>query len=140
MTTEGKSSETREGRWAWPLPFGLRSVQEGRRRVAAALRTEGVQAGVVDDACSVVSELLANAIRHGRPRADGTVVVTLGVDPVTVTLAVGDGGGSTMPSVVDPLPLAKNGRGLGIVHTLTSDWGVREDEHGNTVFGILNRV
>lgn len=140
MTTGGKSSEAREGRWSWPLPFGLRSVQEGRRRVAAVLRTEEVQAGVIDDACSVVSELLANAIRHGSPRADDTVIMTLAVDPVTVTLAVGDGGGSTMPSVVDALPLAKSGRGLGIVHTLTSDWGVREDEHGNTVFGILNRA
>jgi hypothetical protein len=53
---------------------------------------------------------------------------------------VADGGAGTVPSVVSPTPLARSGRGLGIVHSLTSDWGVKETSDGNTVFGILDRA
>jgi hypothetical protein len=53
---------------------------------------------------------------------------------------VADGGAATVPSIVSPAPMARSGRGLGIVHTLTRDWGVKETSDGNTVFGILARA
>jgi serine/threonine-protein kinase RsbW len=129
-----------EERWSWTLPFLLSSVAEARAQVATVLITQGVGADIVDDACSVVSELLGNALRHARPKADGHVVVTLGIDDTSLALAVEDGGGVTVPSLVSPPPLARNGRGLGIVHSLTRDWGIRERADGNTVFGILSRA
>ena len=61
-------------------------------------------------------------------------------DAGSVYLSVADGGAGTVPSVVSPTPLARSGRGLGIVHSLTSDWGVKETSDGNTVFGILDRA
>jgi anti-sigma regulatory factor (Ser/Thr protein kinase) len=87
-----------------------------------------------------MSELVGNALRHARPRSDGQIAVTVVLDDETVLLSVADGGAATVPSVVSPAPLARSGRGLGIVHTLTRDWGVRESDDGNTVFGILNRA
>lgn len=88
----------------------------------------------------MLSELLANAIRHARPRRDGKVEIDVTVDSEHVRLEVADGGSVTVPSLVSPTPTAVSGRGLSIVHSLTSDWGVRERADGNTVFGILSRT
>lgn len=87
----------------------------------------------------MLSELLSNAIRHARPRRDGRVDIDVTVDDQQVRLAVADGGSVTVPSLVSPTPTAVRGRGLSIVHALTSDWGVQERADGNTVFGILSR-
>ena len=62
------------------------------------------------------------------------------VDDQHVRLAVADGGSVTVPSLVSPTPTRVSGRGLSIVHSLTSDWGVQERADGNTVFGILSRT
>jgi serine/threonine-protein kinase RsbW len=126
--------------WLWSLPFQADSVPLARRLVAEALSSRRAGPDVTADALAVVSELLANALRHARPLAGGEMELRLVVDDSSVLLAVSDGGAVTVPSIVSPAPMARSGRGLGIVHTLTRDWGVRETPDGNTVFGILGRA
>jgi serine/threonine-protein kinase RsbW len=125
--------------WSWSLPFRLTSVPNARRLVSQTLVANGVQPDVVADASSVLSELVGNALRHARALADGGLDISLVVDDGSVLVSVADGGAATVPSIVSPAPMARSGRGLGIVHTLTRDWGVRETSDGNTVFGILAR-
>jgi anti-sigma regulatory factor (Ser/Thr protein kinase) len=107
--------------------------------VSQALLERQIPDDVVADTRSVVSELLGNALRHARPLSDGGVEVALTIDDASIVVSVSDGGAATVPSIVSPAPMARSGRGLGIVHTLTRDWGVRESSDGNTVFGILGR-
>jgi serine/threonine-protein kinase RsbW len=126
--------------WSWSLPFHLRSVPKARRLVSQTLAARGVRSDVVADSLSVLSELVGNALRHARPRADGDIGVKLALDDQSIVISVADGGAATVPSIVSPAPLARGGRGLGIVHTLTRDWGVKESSDGNTVFGILGRA
>jgi len=124
----------------WSLPDEPASVPVARHRLTMWLKASGCEPAVIDDAGTVLTELLTNAVRHARPQPDGQVTVTVDVDDEAVRLAVSDGGASTIPSVVSPPPLAASGRGLGIVHSLTHDWGVREGADGTTVFGILSRA
>lgn len=138
--TQVESTAGSSQTWSWAMPFELRSAHVVRVRVAALLAGSGLRRDTVDDACAVMSELVANAVRHASPRDNGEVGVTVTLDPDSVVLAVADGGSVTVPSVMSPAPLARGGRGLGIVHSLTRDWGVKESPEGNTVFGILNRV
>ena len=125
--------------WSWSLPFHLTSVPKARRLVAQTLGGRAVRADVLGDALSVLSELVGNALRHARPRSDGDIEVKLVLDDESIVISVADGGAATVPSIVSPAPMARSGRGLGIVHTLTRDWGVKETSDGNTVFGILGR-
>ena len=125
--------------WSWSLPFHLTSVPKARRLVSQTLGGRAVRADVLGDALSVLSELVGNALRHARPRSDGDIEVKLVLDDESIVISVADGGAATVPSIVSPAPMARSGRGLGIVHTLTRDWGVKETSDGNTVFGILGR-
>ena len=52
---------------------GPAGVGEARRRMREQLRMSGVSESVVDDAVLILSELLSNACRHGRPLGDGEV-------------------------------------------------------------------
>jgi anti-sigma regulatory factor (Ser/Thr protein kinase) len=126
--------------WSWSLPFRLTSVPQARRLVSQTLGSRGVRSEVVADSLSVLSELVGNALRHARPRTDGDIGIVLELDDQSIAISVADGGAATVPSIVSPAPLARSGRGLGIVHTLTRDWGVKETSDGNTVFGILGRA
>jgi serine/threonine-protein kinase RsbW len=128
------------GEWSWLLPFNALSARAGREHVTQILRSAGVGQTTIDDARAVLSELLANAVRHARPRPDGQVLVTMVLDNASVSIAVADGGGATVPTLVHQPALALGGRGLGIVRTLTRDWGVHAADEGNTVFGVLSRI
>ncbi len=123
--------------WSWSLPFAASSAPKARTHVTVVLRHLGVPAPVVDDACLVVSELLANALRYARPLPQGQLQVGLEVGEDALRLLVIDGGSATVPSLVSSSPMSAGGRGLSIVQRLTRDWGVRESRSGNTVFGVL---
>ena len=55
------------------VPHGPAGVGEARHRMREQLRTSGVSEAVVDDAVLILSELLSNACRHGRPLGDALV-------------------------------------------------------------------
>lgn len=108
------------------------------------LRRGGVPDPVVDDAVLVLSELLGNACRHGRPLGrrepgDGEVRAAWRVDAAGgLTIEVTDGGGPTRPVPATPSVTARGGRGLTIVGALAEEWGVRDGAAGEvTVWVVL---
>lgn len=101
--------------------------------------TRGVLAGHprADDGEVTVSELFTNAITHTRSRDGGKVDVELIIitSSSEVIVYVTDGGSTgTIPHVRHPEATQSGGRGLHIVHELTSGhWGyAATGDHGRT--------
>jgi anti-sigma regulatory factor (Ser/Thr protein kinase) len=111
----------------------------------AQLRRGGVSEAVIDDAVLILSELLSNACRHGRPlgdalAGDGDVRAAWRVEPSgRLTVEVTDGGGPTRPVPATPSVTARGGRGLNIITALAQDWGVRDDVHGEVTVWVVLR-
>lgn len=109
------------------------------------LRDNGVSDTVVDDAVLILSELLSNACRHGRPLGrhaevgDGDIRAAWRVDRTGgLTVEVTDGGGPTRPVPATPSVTARGGRGLNIISALAQEWGVRDDTSGEvTVWALV---
>lgn len=119
------------------LAHTLVSVREARATLVADLRERGVRNQVVDEAESVVAELVANAVRHARPLPDGCVRVRWKVKAGAVEVEVRDGGGETEPRPVRTSPMASRGRGLRIVRSMAHEWGVLDETNGRTVWAAL---
>jgi anti-sigma regulatory factor (Ser/Thr protein kinase) len=86
------------------------------------------------DAALVLSELVANAVRHGA----GPIEVTLSQRPGALRIAVSDAGPATEITAMNPGPTTSGGRGLAIVEHFACAWGVRVlPEGGKTVWAAL---
>jgi anti-sigma regulatory factor (Ser/Thr protein kinase) len=109
----------------------------------AQLREGGVADAVIDDAVLILSELLSNACKHGRPlggalAGDGDVRAAWRVDPCgRLVVEVTDGGGPTRPAPATPSVTAHGGRGLNIVGALADDWGVRDEVPGEVTVWVV---
>jgi anti-sigma regulatory factor (Ser/Thr protein kinase) len=109
------------------------------------LRGGGVTESVIDDAVLILSELLSNACRHGRPLGDaltgdgdGDVLAAWRVDGGgRLVVEVTDGGGPTRPAPATPSVSAHGGRGLNIITALAEDWGVRDDARGEVTVWVI---
>lgn len=126
------------------VPHGPAGVGVARNRMREELNRSGMAESVVDDAVLVLSELLSNSCRHGRPlgRAevgDGDIRAAWRVDKRgALTVEVTDGGGPTRPVPATPSVTARGGRGLNIINALAQDWGVRDGASGEvTVWVVL---
>ncbi|MFD9904702.1 ATP-binding protein [Streptomyces sp. NPDC059063] len=130
------------------VPHGPAGVGEARHRMRDQLRVSGVAESVIDDAVLILSELLSNACRHGRPlgsglkdddSSDGDVRAAWRVDKAgRLTVEVTDGGGPTRPVPATPSVTAHGGRGLNIITALAEAWGVRDDTRGEvTVWALV---
>ncbi len=125
------------------VPHGPAGVGEARHRMRAQLRGGGVAESVIDDAVLILSELLSNACRHGRPlgdapAGDGDVRAAWRVDARgRLLVEVTDGGGPTRPAPATPSVTAHGGRGLNIITALADDWGVRDDVEGEVTVWVL---
>jgi anti-sigma regulatory factor (Ser/Thr protein kinase) len=91
----------------------------------------------IEDARVVISELLGNAVRHASPLADGSILVTWGLDRGAVSLAVTDGGSGTGPRRVESPTSALTGRGMAIVEALAEDWWLEQTPTRSTVHALL---
>lgn len=128
------------------VPHGPAGVGRARHRMREQLRSNGVSDTVVDDAVLILSELLSNACRHGRPlgqhadMGDGDVRAAWCVDGRgDLTVEVTDGGGPTRPVPATPSVTARGGRGLNIISALAEEWGVRDDTAGEvTVWALVS--
>lgn len=107
--------------------------------VRAALEYRGLGA-YADDAQTVASELVTNAIQHATADVCDKVGVTLmivwGGDAVAVVV--------TDPSPVPPVirqaaPGSEHGRGLRIVEALSAHWSWNREDDGKAVYAILTR-
>ncbi|MFI0930352.1 ATP-binding protein [Streptomyces sp. NPDC021019] len=128
------------------IPHGPAGVGQARRRMREQLRGNGVSDAVVDDAVLILSELLSNACRHGRPLGrhtdvgDGDIRAAWRVDTAgALTVEVTDGGGPTRPVPATPSVTARGGRGLSIISALAQEWGVRDGSSGEvTVWALVS--
>jgi serine phosphatase RsbU (regulator of sigma subunit) len=106
------------------------AVPKARRFTAKSLAAEPDH--LVEDAEQVVSELVTNAILHG-------------AEPVTLRILRGEhalrleveDSGRTLPVVGRPSADSMTGRGLSLVATLASGWGVEESPTGKVVWAEL---
>lgn len=125
------------------VPHGPAGVGEARHAMREQLSRSGVSATVVDDAVLILSELLSNACRHGRPlghadSGDGDVRAAWRVDKAgRLTVEVTDGGGPTRPVPATPSVTARGGRGLNIISALAQEWGVRDSATGEVTVWVI---
>jgi serine/threonine-protein kinase RsbW len=106
------------------LPYGRAAVPLARRHLVADLAMRRLPDQIVDEAESVVAELVGNAVRHASSLPDGTVRVHWYIRDGIVEIEVTDGGGVTRPAPVRGSHYATSGRGLRIVRSLAHEWGV----------------
>jgi anti-sigma regulatory factor (Ser/Thr protein kinase)/D-alanyl-D-alanine dipeptidase len=110
------------------LPAEPASVRQARESVGEVLEAAGFGDRVFD-AELAVSELVTNAVLHGR-------------EPITVSFAITPGGfrvrvhdGSPVSPAFSMLdPTAVTGRGLVLVSAVSDSWGVDPEEDGKTVW------
>ncbi len=120
------------------LDFHGTSVRAARERLRADLASRCSDSRL-EDARVVVSELVANSLRHATPLDDQKIAVGWTFEPDVVRLTVTDGGSPTsVPSQRRPGELAVGGRGLKIVQSLATRWGVQDEERGTTVWAELS--
>jgi anti-sigma regulatory factor (Ser/Thr protein kinase) len=126
-------------RFEWlELPVGALAVRTARRHLAGCLAD--VAPDLIDQVLLLASELVTNAVRHGRP----PVRLRLHRRGAILRVDVSDGGGPFAPP---PVPVwsrtAEGGRGLPLVDSLACDWGSQAQEDaspGKTVWFELRGV
>ena len=84
---------------------------------------------LVDDAVLLVSEVVTNAVKHGR----APVRLQIDCEPTSVVVAVDDAN-PTMPRLRRLDRRRHSGRGLVLLERLATEWGVRRIEGGKQVW------
>ena len=107
------------------LPASIASV---RRFAVAACRESGL-VGLCDTVALLVSEVATNALVHG----NGDVQVRVVSQPALLRVEVSDES-PRLPVPRAAGPLEEGGRGLALVETLASSWGVRPEGSGKVVW------
>jgi anti-sigma regulatory factor (Ser/Thr protein kinase) len=88
---------------------------------------------ITEPAALLTSELVTNAVQHGRPPVRLSVVGALG----GLVVAVADGG-LTRPAVRPSDSVSERGRGMTLVDSLAETWGVRDVAgNGKSVWFVL---
>ena len=118
-------------RRAWPSQ--PRHVADAREFVALRLRAHGLE-GHVDVVRLVVSELATNAVVH----AAGPFTVSLERQNGSLTLRVADASLQPLRGPSFSTSQSPSGRGLHIVASLSSGWGVNPERHGKTVWATFD--
>ncbi|WP_347352175.1 ATP-binding protein [Intrasporangium sp.] len=119
------------------IPWAPSAAPRVRRTLVEDLTDRGIDGEVINEAEIVVSELVANAVRHARPLSDGSIRVHWKVRNGVVEVEVSDGGGPTAPKPSPRTTWGLSGRGLRIVRSLAHEWGVADDAAGRTVWASL---
>jgi anti-sigma regulatory factor (Ser/Thr protein kinase) len=107
----------------WELPHSIAAPALTRQLIAQACETGCVPESRVDDCCLMATELVTNALVHGRGE------ITLSVDcqdSDSVRVEVRDQGALDRRLVAPHhvVPDSETGRGLHIVDALAERWGV----------------
>jgi anti-sigma regulatory factor (Ser/Thr protein kinase) len=100
-----------------------------RQLVTDALRGSGRDGKLLSDAQLVVSELATNAVVH----AKSSFSVTVRCDDARVHVSVRDAS-PRMPLVREAGPAALFGRGMRLISTVSSRWGVESTDDGKVVW------
>lgn len=119
------------------VPFAASSVAEARHRLKDWMADGGLPIDDIDDARIIISELVANSVRHARPLPGGHLEVTWQLEPQGLELAVTDGGSPTRPHKVHAPSSAVAGRGMAIVDSLAASWWADRSRTRTTVHAIV---
>lgn len=119
------------------LPFSSTSVSVGRRELRDWMVGNGAAEEAVEDARVVISELIANSVRHASPMPDGSILVTWSMGHGGVDVAVTDGGGGTRAHSLQPSTTALAGRGMAIIEALAHEWWTEFTGSRSTVHALL---
>jgi two-component sensor histidine kinase len=107
-------------RLAMSLPATIAAPGDARRAVQLRLG-DLLATRALDDLLLVVSELVTNALRHGR----GDIGLRVTFDGERVAGTVSDDGHGFAYHPTGPDPTSHGGRGLNLVGQLTTRWGLR---------------
>lgn len=116
------------------LPADPAAARAGRRHLQAVCGSLGMAPDVLDIAQVLLSELVTNAVLHGRSSPRLRVEVKTGG---SLYVGVGDDE-SRHPCVRDEDGQSLGGRGLRLLDSLASRWGVRPDPPGKIVWFELD--
>ena len=124
---------------AFVLPSTPESVRMARFHVRAALGFHGLD-DYAEDAATITSELVTNAVQHARGDGTETIGITLACasDSPAVTIVVSDSSPDG-PRRCDPSADGEQGRGLQIVEALSAHWGWHPEDGGKAIFAVLAR-
>lgn len=106
----------------WLLPRGPASVGAARRAIDEV--SDGLQPDLLADLRLLVSELVANSVKHGPPGEGTPIALQLSISDESVRVEVHDGGNGFTPPPSPPGLDAPSGRGLQLVDQLADRWGV----------------
>ncbi len=121
---------------SWQLPDDMVAASVARDHAARWAADLGWDVAETDDLVLVVSELVANGIRHGGPPVGLELSSTAdGLARVVVTDR-GDGGG---PAPRDAAEDEGNGRGLALVQALSVENGWSRDGDVTSVWAVVRR-
>lgn len=116
------------------LPPELPSVRQARAFVHDRCGDLGLTTERCDDALLLTSELVTNAVLHGR--SELCVEITSAGDSIRVAVLDEN---SRHPAVVSEDPDALDGRGLALVAAVATRWGVDDRPMGKSVWFELSR-
>jgi len=116
------------------------SAALARRGVADALHRAGLTTDQAFDAALLASELVGNAVRHGRPLPSGDITVEWQLSAEGYSIAVTDGGNAPAVAPKQAGVLDTSGRGLMIVAALSQEWGVINNGNTTTVWAQASLV
>lgn len=122
------------------VPHERTSVRLVRHAMADQLEAAGVGQDERDDAMLVLSELVSNAVKHAAPLPSGEIAVRWEVRDDLLHIEITDGGAGTRPHASVAALSALGGRGLDIVRTVSTQWGVTEGEDQVTVWAEVPRA
>lgn len=120
------------------LPFTPASVSVARQQLKTWMGENGGNGEAIEDARVIISELVANSIRHASPLSDGQIHVSWVLEPRGIDLSVTDGGSSTRPRKVNAPSSALAGRGMAIVEMLSQEWWSERTGSRTTVHALLH--
>lgn len=122
------------------VPHERTGVRIARHAFADQLAAAGVPPADREDAMLVLSELVSNAVKHAAPLPSGEISVRWQVADDMLHIQITDGGGATRPHSSVPVLSALGGRGLHIVRTVSTQWGITEDHDTVTVWAEVPRT
>jgi serine/threonine-protein kinase RsbW len=117
------------------LPAAPAAATTARSEVTRRL-AKRLTVGVLEDVKLLLTELITNALRHGKLRADDEIGVKAEVTDGTVRIEVHDPGRNGQVAPRNP-GAGGGGYGLFLVESLTNQWGV-ERRNGTTVWAELS--